>query len=372
MRRLTSITITLALLLVSGAAGAAGGDKSSGKGASGPPAGGESPGGGKSESVTEGRDTRGADSTVSSRVWEVGLNVEYHHTVDPDYITNGVLRNVMYYQPTARWDISPYDRISFRYGVFQYFLADNGESGVRSDDISLTYTRRIPLPGEVTLRVAGRVTIPVSYSSQLGGLYSAPRLSLGGERRFGKYFTLDLRLLGTFFIVKSPEGGFQYHGGGESGAGALGQCSGLGCNGGGANPSAKAAFEGVLSGELAMPFHEPLSVGLSVYTGYTWYYDVSNGGGCPPGTPSTPCMYGTVMQPTKQQPIEQAYGGEVYIKYAFPTVGGFKSDLTVAYAPNGDPTMGYASVLNTNGVAHVYPFYFRETSEVYFTLGGRY
>jgi hypothetical protein len=55
-----------------------------------------------------------------------------------------------------------------------------------------------------------------------------------------------------------------------------------------------------------------------------------------------------------------------------PTFGGFKSDLSAAFAPNGDPTIGYASVTHGTGELQLDPFYYRQNAEVYFGLSGRY
>lgn len=368
--RLITTTIALAALLFSSAAGAAGGsEKTPGKGASGPTSGAGDPGGGKGADASDSRD-RAQDTTFSNKTWEIGAGFEYHHLVNANgpagYTGNAGSNNINYYTLGGRWDPTPFDRISIRWGLYQYFLVDNGDSPVRMDDISLGYTRRIPLPGAVTLRVSPSFTIPVSYGAQLAAMYPSPRLSLQADRRFGKYFSLDARLTGALYFFKNAEGGWSYTGGGESGGAVT---TGLGSNGGGANPNSRASFSMTLSGELSMPFHEPLSVGLGLYTGYSWYYDVSNGGTCPAGTPSTVCQYGTVMQPTNQ-PMQQRYGGEIYARYAFPNLGGFRSDLTFAYAPLGDPTLGYTSVLR-DGAQHIYGS-FLQTSEIYVTLAARY
>ena len=118
-----------------------------------------------------------------------------------------------------------------------------------------------------------------------------------------------------------------------------------------------------------MPFHEPLSLGLSFFTAYTWYYEVSNGGGCT-HKEAVLCMNGTEMEPT-QQPAQQRYGGEVSVRYQFPTVGGFKTDALFAFAPLGDPTLGYMSVLHGTGAASVQAGYF-SLMEVYASVSARY
>ena len=52
-----------------------------------------------------------------------------------------------------------------------------------------------------------------------------------------------------------------------------------------------------------------------------------------------------------------------------PTFSGVKSDISLAYA-QGDPTIGYTNFLH-DGVGHAYLGY-RQTSEVYASLGMRY
>jgi hypothetical protein len=280
-------------------------------------------------------------------------------------VANAANINVNYYSLTARWDPTPYDRLRISGGVYERFLVDAGEGGARLDDVSLSYTRRIPIPGEVTLRLSASVTAPASYASQLNGIYTAPRVSLQADRKFG-HLTLDARIGGGGFIVGQATGGSAYNGGGNSGFG-------VGNNGGGENANPKGVLSGTISADFSMPFHDRLSLGVSAYTGYVWFYDVNNGA-CPANQPyynvSTVCQYGTVMQSTTQPP-EQSYGFEVHLNYALPDVAGFKTDIGVAYAPLGDSVLGYTSVLNGNGVPAVYAQY-RENAEVYFTLGARY
>ena len=52
-----------------------------------------------------------------------------------------------------------------------------------------------------------------------------------------------------------------------------------------------------------------------------------------------------------------------------PDLSGFKSDLSIALA-NGDPSLGYPSVLN-DGIVHPYLLYYN-SAEVYAALSGRY
>ncbi|HEY8091449.1 MAG TPA: hypothetical protein VIF09_26475, partial [Polyangiaceae bacterium] len=131
----------------------------------------------------------------------------------------------------------------------------------------------------------------------------------------------------------------------------------------GGQPNPKWRAGGSLTAEYSMPFHRPLSAGLAVTDSYIWYYDV---GQCPQGSTCN----GAVQDPQfGNQPTQQSYGGEVFVRYVMPDLGGFKSDITVALA-NGDPSLGYPSVLH-DGVVHPYLLY-RDTAEVYAALSGRY
>jgi hypothetical protein len=274
MRQFTT-TIALAALLFSGAASAAGTDsKDPGKGATGPaaaPSDTDPGGGGKADQqLSEVSDTRGVDTRVTPKTWEIGAGVEYHHILDPESIDNDGNRNVEYYSLSGRWDITPYDRLSIRWGLFQGWIIDSGDSPVRADDISVSYTRRIPLPGKVTLRGSFSLTAPISYGSQLATLITSPRASLQVDRRFG-HLTLDGRVGGTVFIFRDAEGG-GFSGGGIAGNSTPG--TGVGGNGPGSNPNPKGSLTMVIGAEFSMPFHEQLSVGLSLYNGYSWVNDV--------------------------------------------------------------------------------------------------
>jgi hypothetical protein len=137
-----------------------------------------------------------------------------------------------------------------------------------------------------------------------------------------------------------------------------------------------------LGADLAMPFHEPLSVGLSLYDGYTWVYNVC-GNGLPAGdTDGGQSAFGmkTMMQgtcntlpalPGSNQPVTQSYGGELHVRYALPDLAGLKTEVSFAYAPLGDPTLGYANVQHGTGVDHVYLFW-RQNAEIYAGLTARY
>jgi hypothetical protein len=381
--RLISTTIALAALLSAGLvswlsegiASAAEG-KEAGKGAASPPPGGESPGGGKAVEFTDTRD-RATDttSTLSNKTWEVGAGFEYHRLVQGDY-TGGTRYdlNLNYYTLNGKWEPTPYDRVSVKWGLYQGYLVDMNEPRVRSDDILFTYTRRIPLPGAVTMRASLSLTAPVSYASQLGGLYTSPRLSVQADRKFGRYFSLDGRLAGSFYIQKYTVGGFSYTGGGIS----EGDGVALGKNGGGGNPSTKGSLSMTLAADFAMPFHEPLSIGADGYVAWAWLYNPCGGtqtGSMHEGSfgymlPTTTCNL-PAINATDKQPFRQLYGAEIYVRYALPNFKGFKSDVTLTWAPLGDPTMGYYNPLHTNGTPDWLAQYY-QLNEFYLSLSGRY
>ena len=72
---------------------------------------------------------------------------------------------------------------------------------------------------------------------------------------------------------------------------------------------------------------------------------------------------------TPHQPIRNNFGGEIYLRYALPQVGGVAVDFTASLA-NGDPTIAYQGLLH-DAVARFniayYPF-----AETYFALNVKY
>jgi hypothetical protein len=366
--RFTSNAIALAVLLVSGAAGADGGNaKDPGKGASGPvgPVS-EGPSGGSSYGPSDTSDRPDIPSS-KDKSWEVGAGLEYHHLIASGDLNGDVNRNVDYWSLFGRWDVTPDDRLTLTFGVYQRFLADAGESGARLDDLLLQYTHRFVLPQQFSLRLYASITAPTSYGSQLAGLYTVPSLGVEGDKKFGKYFSLNARVRGSVDIVKSAEGGAAFNGGGNSGFG-------LGDNGGGADPNPKGSLSLRLLADLAMPFHTPLSISALVYTSYAWFYNV--GGGAIPGGDGGQSAFGmsnannpSVM--STGQPTNQFYGWEIGARYDFPAFAGIKTDLSFAFAPLGDPTLGWTPVVQSDGARAVMGYY-RQNAEFYFSLNARY
>jgi hypothetical protein len=281
-----------------------------------------------------------ATATGPVKRWEVGLSYELHTLIRQNDLAGAAPNKVFnFFYLYGQFDITPRNRLSLRGGIYERFLADDGESGVRMSDLVLSYSRLIPLPWKISARAVGSLSAPTSFYSQKAGLITAPTITVQLDRRFGG-FSVDARVFGSFFFYThtTPNGG--------------------------GNPNPEASLGWLLEAEYAFWFLKSLAIGLDFFDEYVWYYDVHN------GAPANSQFVGVVSDaqfPT--QPVQQVYGGEVFLRYTLPTLVGIKSDVTLAYA-QGDPTLGYTSVLH-DGVAHVYPFW-RQTSQIYGVLSARY
>ncbi len=303
----------------------------------------------------------GVGETKKPKKWEVSGSFETHRLVRTDDLAGGTLpapgdapgsgaadnKFLNAYSAAVKYDLTTKDRISVRAYMYQRFLADQGENGFRFDDMLIDYKHLFSLPQKFRLSAGVSATIPTSYDSQLSGLITGLRGSLSLDRTFG---TLDLTVRGSEEVYIE-----RY----DTYAGS-----------GGAAPNPLNRIAAVFDAEYHMPFHPPLSLGLSLYTAWTWYYNIGTGNLAGAGVNSSEAMNGIVQDPTfANQPIQQTYGGEVYLRYVLPSFTGVKSDISIAYA-QGDPSIGYTSVLH-DGVGHAY-LGFRQTSEVYASLGVRY
>jgi hypothetical protein len=275
--------------------------------------------------------------------WTVGVGWETHALIRQNDLSGDApnkLFNYGYIFGSA--DITRNNRVSVRFGFYQRLIADQNETGARLDDLVLSYSRRVRLPKLVTMRFIGALTIPTSFASQLSSLILAPRLTIALDRAFASHklgtLSLDARVFTTGYIVKYASVGNNIDGGG--------------------NPNARASFGGLVDLEYALWFHQALSLGAEAFLEYLWFYDVWD--------PTKPAV-GDAFYHT--QPVQTAYGGEVYLRYQIPPIKGMKIDVKVAFA-DGDPTLGYNS-LNHDGVSRVYGFW-RHSSEIYGNVDIRY
>ena len=344
MRKMTLIkvavaAVSVASLLVAGVAGAAGGKNgpTGGGGASGGGAsfGGKASGGGSAGLSDTAEEGQNADNPQVKKKWQIYGVFETHRLVRQSDLGGDAPNkqfNFMYLYPS--YDITPKDRVSMRAGFYQRFVADQGETGLRLDDTVFAYTRFIPLPEEFMLRVGGWFTAPTSFASKKAGIVTVPRLSLRLDKFFGRLGVKAITY-GEYYVAKYRT-----------------------AEGGSPNPQTHAA--GLLEAEYRIPYIEKLFLGVSVATGYTWFYGVDSPNAGPTVGDS---------QFTKQ-PVQQSYGGEIFARYEFPKWEGLMTDLTLAYA-QGDPTLGYTSALH-DGARHLYAGFNRHVSEVYAALSARY
>jgi hypothetical protein len=331
-------TVSMATLLVAGVAGAAGGKNGPTGGAGGSVSfgGGKSAtgggGAGLSDSAEEGQN---ADAPRETKKWQIYGVFETHRLVRQSDLGGDAPNktfNFMYLYPS--YDITPKDRVSIRAGFYQRFLADQGETGLRLDDTVFAYTRFVPLPEEIMLRLGGWVTAPTSFDSKLAGIITVPRLSLRLDKFFGRVGVKAITY-GEYYVAKYRTAA-------------------------GGSPNPQTHYAALLEAEYRIPYIEKLFMGASIATGYTWYYGVDS----PNAGPTVGDTQFT------RQPVQQSYGGEIFARYEFPKWEGLMTDLTLAYA-QGDPTLGYTSALH-DGARHLYYGFNRHVSEVYAALSARY
>ena len=240
---------------------------------------------------------------------------------------------------------SPYDQIRLSVPAYQYFTADQGESGTRLGDVAASYTRYIPIATEaavapstppmkgVLVGVEALATAPTSFISQKRGIITVPRLRLFGEKAFlDRALIVSLSVAAEHYFARYRT-----------------------APGGAPNPSNRGVGE--VTVDYRFPFYKPVSVGVLATTSYAYYYDVDTSSSLPLG-----------IRPDStysSQPVQQGYGAEVHARYAFPTFSGIHASASVAYS------LGDNAVLH-DGVQHLYFAYYRRSSEVYATLTARY
>jgi hypothetical protein len=347
MRTRAAFGIATAVLLASTSAFATdtGKGETGGKGGLGP---------GNSSAAPPGADTvplgNGSQNTINNnpdlltrkseeKPWEVDVTFETHRMIRQDDLegagANKVFNDLGIY---GSYNLSDNDRIGIHEFFTENFIADEGESGIRADDITATYTRIQRLPKDFSFSALFALSAPTSLVSQKQGLITAPSLALTLSKRIGRYVSVSARGGGAFFIVRYRE-----------------------TEGGNANPELSLRFG--LDAEVVMPFYERVSIGASASTAWLWQYNVAS------GDPNV-VANGVVQDPTfSTQPVQQSYGGELYARYELPNLAGVKSDFLISLA-QGDPELGFAQELH-GGIGYTYLF-FRTDAEVYAAFTARY
>ncbi len=291
------------------------------------------------------------------RYFQAEVGWEAHRLFQQDDLEgSGADKFLSYYYAVVRYNPTDRDQLSVRGGVYQRFLADSGESGIRADDVGLSYRRYVPLPAKFDLFLSASLTLPTSYASQLQSLIMAPRGTIKLDRFFGQYVWVSARTYGEGYIQR-----YTTSGGTNSQDGA--------------NPNPVYRHAVALDAEVSMPFHPALVAGASLYTGVTWYYNV---GSAPPS--NAPGLSSTNPGATSgnsgnfsNQPFQQSYGGEIFVRYNLPAIYDISSSISLSLA-NGDPTLGYGSRIH-DGVSHLYFFgnqALRHSSEAYAVFAMQY
>ena len=156
MKRLLASTAVLLTLN----AWAAGGKEESVKGDKPPPAGttvtgGSTAAGEGSQSVDQssvGVSKNGTAAATVEKPWALSVGLEYHRMfIDNPNGGDKSNTNLMYYYASFRWAFTKHHKVSIRFGLAQHFLADQGETGVRTDDIGIGYGHDFSLPWELNL-----------------------------------------------------------------------------------------------------------------------------------------------------------------------------------------------------------------------------
>jgi hypothetical protein len=284
---------------------------------------------------------RDGAAVADGKKWNVGTILETHQLfVREDLNGAGKNKALNYYYFFTSYYLTKLDRVQARWGLYQRYLADDGESGLRSDDGQIHYQHTVELPYGLAVRGIASVILPLAYRTRMGGMIVAPR---GGAQLDGAWgdFSLSLRGLGTAYVHR-----YRTTPGGE------------------ANP--KYQLASLLNLEYAMPFHRKLSVGVIAYTAANWQYNVEDA-----DDPNVR-RYGATTDPQfgNKQPMQQDYGGQIYVRYQLPNLDAFQSELSLAYA-NGDATLGYNSMIH-DGVPHLYGTGWRQTRQVIVALSARY
>lgn len=286
------------------------------------------------------------DGSEPEKPWSISVGSEFHQMAVSNPNGEGASVRMLYWYASARWSFGKHDKISARFGMVERFLADQGETGVRTDDIGLSYAHDFgELVWGLDLGASVSANIPISFYSQKMGLITAPGAALDLTRKFGPV-TASVRAFGGYFIQRYDS-----------------------MQGGAPNPRGRLGFAADVNVDI--PKVEGLAIGVDAATSYAWFYTPqlstavqANAGMYSGGYPG---ISGDGTYPV--QPFLQSYGGEVYVRYALPEFFKIHAEVSLVVA-DGDPTIGYNSVLK-DGVGYFYLFN-PHTFGFYGSLSARY
>ncbi len=283
-------------------------------------------------------DVLSTEEKPEDKPWEFGATWETHRLfIQNDLAGAASNKLVNHLFLHLRWQPTRNDALEVRGYFYERFLADPGETGIRTDDTSLYYAHYADLPWDIRTRIYAVATAPTSFYSKLSSVYTTLRLGAAGHWKKDA-FSFELIGYGETNIAKYREMA-------------------------GGNPNVQYASGVVAELEYKLPINHPISVGLTGVLHWYWFYDITN-------TAASSIPYGVVQDAQfPKQPMQSSYGYQVYVRGDLPRLPHVDIDLTVAYA-QGDPSIGYTSTLH-DGVSHAYLFW-RQTSQLYFALATRY
>jgi hypothetical protein len=264
-----------------------------------------------------------AQSYAARKKWGVGTSFETNRTIQQEEV--GVRTKAFNTLSLfASYSITPKDQVRLTGGFIQRFIADQTETGIRADDIGVSYSHRFALPWQLMLAPSIGNSIPISFNSRLMGLIALPRAGVFLGRGFlDNNLNVSLRGGANYYIVEYRQ--------------AVGQID--------ANP--RASTNVGFSVNYTMPFHQALTVGAGASTSWSWSYDVDHA-----NDPTLQEQFkNTPVEPSadpyfSKPPAQQNYGGEVYISYNLPSLEGVQSNLQVA--------LGQGDGVLREGATHLY------------------
>jgi len=272
-------------------------------------------------------DEEDPDTTTSyaaRKHWSVGSSFETNRTLLQEDV-GGRIKSFNTLSLYASYNLTRADQVRVTGGFIQRFIADETETGIRTDDIGTSWSHRFSLPAKIMLAPTIGNSIPISFNSKLMGLIALPRASVFVSRSFlDDNLSLSLSSTTAYYIVK-----FRQAAGRES-----------------ANPKVSTNVRFLVN--YSMPFHQALQIGGSIGTGWSW--DYSNGRTEADANLAAQ-FENREVQPSedpyfRRPPAQQNYSGEVYVSYNLPSLVGVQSNLQVSLS-QGDGTL-------REGATHLY------------------
>lgn len=265
-----------------------------------------------------------ATTYAARKSWQVGTSFETNRTILQQDV--GVrIKAFNTLSLYASYSLTKRDQVRVTGGFIQRFIADETETGIRTDDIGLSYSHRFVLPWQMMLAPSVSNSFPTSFNSRLMGLIALPRAGLFLSRSFlDQNLTVSLRGGGAYYVVEYKE--------------PVGQI--------GANP--RASTNVGFNVNYSMPFHQNLQIGGGASTSWLWDYNVDHA-----NDPVLADQFKNApVEPSADQyyagnpPAQQNYGWEAYISYSLPSLQGLQSQFQVS--------IGQGDGVLRDGATHLY------------------